>query len=207
MALTQTTLAAPCNPGDLRLTLASSAGFLPGQAIRIDSETMYCTLVVNPTVVAVRSRGADGSVAIFHDLGSNVEISGAAGDYGAPAIGESTQIPWYFPMVITLGRAPTTPLVLQNQETIYILAGTAAITGVLLPVVDKAHDGIRLTFTSMSNFAHSLGVTGSALINNGITGGPFGLANFAAFAGATVVFIAAQGKWNVASANGVVIAL
>jgi hypothetical protein len=202
MALTSTTLAAPCQPSDLRLYLASSAGFLPGQAIRIDSETMYCTQVVSPTVVGVRSRGADGSFAMFHDLGSNVEISAAAGDYGSPAPTQATQIPIYAPPVITLGRAPATPLAMPSQDTTIILNGAAAIV-TPLPVPDKAHDGVRLTITSMSPFVHLIGTAASGLIQDGVTGGPFGVVNFPLFKGAGVVLIACQGSWNVLSAQAV----
>ena len=197
MALTQTTLTAPCAASDLRLTLTSTTGFLPNQAIRIDSETMYCTQVVSPTVVGVRSRGADGSIAMFHDIGSNVEISGAAGDYGTPALGEATQVPTYAPPVITLGSITQT-LALPSEDTIYVFNNTAMITA-NLPAPDKAHDGLKLTFTSMSAAAHK--VVSPAALATGVTGGPFGTGTLAAFRGASLMLLACQGQWNVLAQN------
>jgi hypothetical protein len=76
-------------------------------------------------------------------------------------------------------------------------AGVAALT-LAAPVVGT-QDGLKMTITSNTAFAHTLTATG--LFQTGTA--TVNLATFAAFAGATIDLMAYQGKWNVFNTNAI----
>jgi hypothetical protein len=90
---------------------------------------------------------------------------------------------------------PTTPPGVPTMVTI-TKAGVCALT-LAAPAPDQ--NGVILTVTSNSAFAHTITATG--LFQTGAA--TVNLATFAAFAGATVTLEAVGGKWNVVSSNGV----
>jgi hypothetical protein len=79
-----------------------------------------------------------------------------------------------------------------NQSQIYILnKGSAAAITLGAPTVTTS-DGVTITITSNSAFAHVITATG--LFQSGAAG--VNTCTFAAHAGATVTLYAYQGKWN-----------
>ena len=67
-----------------------------------------------------------------------------------------------------------------------------------------AQDGMLLTVTSSTAFAHT--ITATSLIDDGVTGGSKTTATFAAFAGASIVLMAYNGKWHTISLKAVTVA-
>lgn len=86
-----------------------------------------------------------------------------------------------------------------NVSGSYVItkAGVAALT-LAAPTVTTS-DGVTITVTSNTAFAHTITATG--LLQTG--GTTTDVATFAAHPGATVTLQAYQGKWNVISANGI----
>jgi hypothetical protein len=76
-------------------------------------------------------------------------------------------------------------------------AGVAALT--LAAPTATVDDGIQITLTSNTAFAHTLTATG--LLNTGSAA--VNVATFAAFAGAGLTLMAYQGKWNVLASVGI----
>jgi hypothetical protein len=85
----------------------------------------------------------------------------------------------------------------QGQSYVITKAGVAALT--LAAPTAGADDGTIIEITSGTAFAHTLTATG--LFNTGSTN--VNLATLAAFAGATLVLMAYNGKWNVVSQIGI----
>jgi hypothetical protein len=77
-----------------------------------------------------------------------------------------------------------------NQPQIFaITKATAAAITLVAPGKDQ--DGLIVTFTSLTAAAHV--ITATALIADGVTGGPHGTVTFAAFAGASITLMAQNG--------------
>jgi hypothetical protein len=82
----------------------------------------------------------------------------------------------------------------------YVIGGTAAIKAFTLAApTPGTDDGVTITLTSSTGFAHTLTATGllqtgSAAVN---------VATFATFPGATLTLQAYNGKWQVISSNGI----
>ena len=77
-------------------------------------------------------------------------------------------------------------------------AGVAALT---LAAPAAADDGMVITVTSTTAYAHTITATG--LLLDGTTGGAKDVATFAAFAGASITLQAVGSAWHVLSANAV----
>lgn len=88
-----------------------------------------------------------------------------------------------------------------SQQAYLLTKGSAA--AITLGPPTALQDGTIITVTSGSAFAHV--VTGTGLINDGVTGAPHSTCTFAAFPGASMILVAAQGKWNTLSLKGVTV--
>ena len=204
MALSRTTLTTAISASQLTFPVASTAtGFPPvgtvaaNQPIVIEDETMFLTGVPVAGTIVVRGRGSDGTPAIAHDIGSPVVTSATPGDFPALPIGFSTLRPVEFPDNVTYGQDGAVAVPVQPTNAFFAKTSAAAMT---LAAPSLALNGITLTITSQTAFAHVL--TATALINNGATGSPFTTVTFPAFPGASLTLEAQNGLWNVQASQG-----
>jgi hypothetical protein len=165
MAITNTQLAAACGSGDLVLTLRDTTsgfpavGVVANQPLRIDGEWMFLvsTLAIGaPGSVKVRSRGAEGTAAVPHDVLAPVSTSGTPGDFSQPS---SPTISGNAPSVdatVNIGQDETIipPLV----DTVYFInkASAAAIT-ITSPA--SGNPAVEMTFVSTTAFQHTITYT------------------------------------------------
>ena len=117
-------------------------------------------------------------------------VCSVAGNWEVPL----TSIVSTSPIAITANGA-----VANHTGHVYTItkAGVCALT--LAAPTSGTDDGIEITLTSMTAFAHTLTATG--LLNTGSAS--VNLATFAAFAGAGLTLIAVSGKWNVLASVGI----
>ena len=92
---------------------------------------------------------------------------------------------------------------LSIADSPIVITKTGSLAALTLAAPTVAQNGLRMTITSSTAFAHT--VTATGLINDGVTGGSKNLATFAAFAGASMELMAYAGKWQVLSLNAVTI--
>src|SRR5262245_54303850 len=205
MPLVRTTLAAAISAGQLTFPVASAANAaFPGvgaapltyQPMMVDDELMYLVSQPALNILTVRMRGADGTEAVAHDLGSQVITSSNPADFPALAPGAMTQRPPYITDIVTYGQsgAITVPI----EDTIIYLDPTSA-GAFTLGAPSLALNGMRITVSSQSAFAHV--ITATALFNTGGAGSPFTTATFPAQVGAAFEAIANNGLWNVLNAS------
>lgn len=110
---------------------------------------------------------------------------------------------------VAMASSLTNQIVYSASGAISVATQTAVITktgslaAMTLAAPTTAQNGLRITATSTTAFAHT--ITATSLINDGATGVPHTTATFAAFAGASITMEAYSGKWNVISSNNVTI--
>jgi hypothetical protein len=85
-----------------------------------------------------------------------------------------------------------------------VITKTGSLAAMTLDAPTVAQDGMLLTVTSSTAFAHT--ITATSLIDDGVTGGSKTTATFAAFAGASIVLMAYNGKWHTISLKAVTVA-
>lgn len=192
MAITATTLTNDLTSSALKFAVGSTTGFAAGQPILIDSEFMYCVSVISSTLLTVRSRGAEGTAAASHDLLANVLTSATFTDFPAAGPGQIVaRSPDLYDQV-TLGEDGALAVPVKYTNAV-ITKGSACLFTLAAP--SKAANGVRLTITSQTAFAHVL--TATTLLENGLTGSPFTTATFGAFIGSCLNLVANNGVWNV----------
>ncbi len=204
MALTNTTLAADLGANDTILKLTSSTGYpavgliagANNTRIQIDGEYMYHVETIASGTIRVRSRGADGSLAVAHDVLAPVSM-GTPSDFLLSPNGAVAPRPEYFDEIASYGEdgaiaVPTRP------QTIMLTKATAGAYTLAAPTVSQ--NGLRLIVTSQTAAAHVI----TGVFEDGTTGGST-TATFAAFKGATVTFVAANGLWNIVNTMTVTI--
>jgi hypothetical protein len=209
MALTNTTLAADAGANDTVLKLTSTTGYPAVGAVasgnqyrmQVDGEIMYAVRTIATGTVEVRSRGADGTLARPHDVLANVSM-GTPEDFITYPDGAEAPRPPYYDEIASYGEdgAITIP---NKNTTIFLTKGSAGAYTLGAPTV--AQDGLRLTITSQTAFAHVITATG--LVGDGATGSPEDILTFAAFIGASCILVASDGLWNVVAGGtaGVVV--
>lgn len=180
MALTNTTLAAPCGATDTLLYVTStSSGFpavgvysSPQQHMRIDGEDMRIVRVVASGIVQVSRRGDNGTAAVPHDILAVVSTSSNAADFLQLPTGASTPRPPYVDNIVTLGEdtvfaaAGTVPSAgvqpYPVQDTTYIItkgsacAITLIATGATTPAPSAASMGVKMRFMAGTAHAHTV---------------------------------------------------
>jgi hypothetical protein len=214
MAISRTTLAAQITASQVTFPVASTAGSsfpavgaapLGYQPIWVDDECMFLVSVPVAGTITVRSRGAEGTEAIFHDLGATVLTTPTpAIDFPPNAPGQLVLRPVAVEDISTVGTATGAILVAADFfQTIFLAPTQAGAWTLAAP--NLAFNGQRIQFTSQSAFAHTItvpGVTGSTgLYNTGATGGPFTVMTFPAFLGASVTLEVQNGTYNVVNAS------
>jgi hypothetical protein len=85
-----------------------------------------------------------------------------------------------------------------------VITKTGSLAAMTLAAPTAAQDGLTITVTSATAFAHT--ITATSLIEDGVTGGAKTTATFAAFAGATIVLVAYNLKWHTVSLKAVTVA-
>jgi hypothetical protein len=208
MALTETTLAADIGPNDTIIKLTSTTGYpAVGAAqggnntrIQIDGEYMYHVETIASGTIRVRSRGADGTLAVAHDILANVSM-GTPSDFAAYPAGAVNPRPPYYDDIVSVGEDGAISVPLKNT-TIFLTKATALGT-TTLAAPTAAQNGLRLTITSQTAAAHV--ITATALVADGAAGSPEDTMTFAAQIGASVLLVASDGVWNVISLNGVTV--
>lgn len=198
MALTQTSLTADITASQLTLPVTSSTGFAANQPVLIGGEYMWCASVVSSTIIKVRSRGSEGTAAMAHDVLSNVATSATFSDFPAVPDGAVSIRPPYVDDIVEVGEDGT--IACPNKNTTYVLTKGSALASTTLAQPTKAQNGLRLTFTSQTAFAHVI----TSVMEDGTTGGST-TATFAAFVGASMILEACNAIWNVLAVQEVTI--
>ncbi len=196
MALTRTTLSAAVLASDLAIPVTSSTGFLPGQLVKIENEFTNVLTVPSTTSITVRMRGDQGSAALAHAILAPVETTATASDWPGGPIASSAPIPTYAPLLLSVGANGVIPVPTQN--TTILLTKGSALASTTLGAPSTANDGIVLTITNTTAFAHV--ITATSLISDGVTGGAKSTLTFGAFVGSSITLMAANGLWQVISA-------
>lgn len=193
MAITQTTLVAPVALGDLIFSVTSATGFAVGNWVRIDSEYIGAVLAVNGTQISVRGRGDQGTAALPHNALALV-ATGLPADY--PGVPPGITVPDAPDDEVLVEYGVSGAIAVPSMNTIAVInkAGVAVMT---LAAPSKAQDGMRLTVTSLTAFAHT--VTATGLFKTGAA--TVNLATFAAFAGVGFSAVAVNGLWVITSNN------
>lgn len=209
MALTLTTLAGDLAINDTIVKLTSTTGYpAVGTVIgtnqvrmQIDGEIMYAVETIASGTVRVRSRGADGTLARPHDVLANVAM-GVPDDFITYPDGSEAPRPPYYDEIFSYGEDGAIAVPNKNA-TIFLTKGSAGAYTLAAPTV--AQDGLRLTITSQTAFAHV--ITATALVADGAAGSPEDVLTFAAFIGASCILVASDGLWNVVAGGtaGVVV--
>lgn len=200
MALTTTSLAVACGASDTTLSITSTSSGFPtvgtyppvGQIMQIDSEKMLIQTVPVAGTVKVMQRGYDGSTAVAHGILASVQTSSAPADFPAITPGQIIARPPSDWEQVTLGADGAITVPTENTNVV-IVKGSACLFTLAAP--STAANGLRLTITSQTAWAHVL--TATTLLENGLTGSPFTTATFGAFIGATLNLVANNGVWNV----------
>lgn len=206
MALTATTLSAACGAGDLTLFLTSTTGFPAvgtvgaNQPLQVEDEVMFVTGVPASGIVTVRGRGSEGTTATAHAILSPAVTSSVPSDFPVVSPGQVNQIPPSNPDVQSIGADGAIAVPTRDTVLLITKATAAALT---LGAPSVASDGVSLTVIAATDAAHVITATG--LIADGAAGVPEDTATFAAFRGATVIFVATKGLWATASLNAVTI--
>ena len=210
MALTRVTLTAPITASALQFGVSSTAvGFPPvgvisnpQQPVLIDDEFMFLVEVPSSGTVVVRSRGAEGTSAVPHDVLSSVITSATITDFPNPSPGNTvSRPPTTFQDVATYGQdgAITVP----TDDITYAILAKASAGAYTLGAPSVALSGMELVLTSTTAAAHV--VTATGLYQTGVAGSPFSVATFPAQIGASVRLSAQNGYWNVIAVQGAVV--
>lgn len=206
MALRRTTLSAAITASQLTFGVTStSSDAFPGvgsaplgyQPLVIDDEVMFLVSVPAINTITVRMRGSDGTEAVAHDVLSSVVSSSTPSDFPSIQAGMFTLRPVTFPDVVTYGQSGVIAVPVESSTYAFLAPASAGAFTIAAPSV--ALNGLEITITSQSSFAHV--VTGTALFATGAAGQPFTTATFPAQAGATMQLVAQNGLWNVINAS------
>jgi hypothetical protein len=199
MALTSTTLSSDLGASDTTVKLTSTTGFAAGQPMQVDGEYMVVVSVPSTTTVKVRSRGNQGTAGVAHDVLAAVVTSADASDFPVPPAG-AVSIRQPFDSVVSYGEDGAIGVPTKNTFVILTKGSAGAYT---LAAPSKAIDGLTLTITTRTAFAHV--ITATTLIGDGVTGSPHTTVTFAAFIGASIILVASNGLWVEAGVKGVTV--
>jgi hypothetical protein len=198
MALTRTSLAAAIGSTDLTFNVTSATGATVGGFVKVDDE--YAAVVsITGNTLSVRTRGDFGGLAVPHGAAAPVTF-GLRSDL-PPQFGraELVQSPTDREDFLSLGANGA--IACPARDTTFVIAKTSALAASTLANPTDGQDGLLVTFTSATDFAHVVTVGN---LNDGTTGNHTTV-TFPAFAGASITLLAQDGRWLVKSNNLVVI--
>ena len=197
MALNGTTLAAGVDANSLDISVTSATGASAGRICKIEDEYAVVLKVVN-TIVSLRSRGDNGTIARPHNILAPVVFGDAADMVNIPPARHRGQIE-QTDGIVTYGAAGA--ITIPDKDTTIVIAGGAALA---MTIADptRAQDGLKLRIVCGTAFAHT--VTNSAGFNAG--GAAVDVATFAAAVGNNIELEAVSGKWLVTRNIGATLA-
>jgi len=207
MAITHTTLSAACTATSNDIYVTSGTAFPAvgvsgkSQRVQIDGEVAYTIDgVCQPSTgrILLRSRGADGTEAVAHDVLAQVQTTATGSDW--TAVPPVPAYPATF-AIVTVGQDGVIPV--PTQDTVYILNKATALATTTLAAPAADLNGIQVIFTSATAAAHVITATG--LIGDGASGSPEDTATWDAFIGASMHCVVVNGVYNVVSLVGVTI--
>jgi hypothetical protein len=210
MALSVTTLTGALSASFVGpVVVGSTTGFqavgvpVAPQVVLIDSEYMLSVYVPVSGTFNVSQRGFNGTAAVAHNAGAAVCTSSSGADF--PALPGQGVVPRSSstPVIVTINANGAITVPADIRPVVVNLTKGSALSSTTLAAPTAAQDGLEMTFTSQTAFAHV--ITATSLINDGATGAPHTTLTFAAFAGASIVLVAQNALWNVVSNNNVVI--
>lgn len=194
MALTKTSLAAPCSADDLRLKVTSSVGATANGLVQIGDEFAVCTGVVDALTINVRSRGSQGTRAKAHATLAPVTF-GLGADFGDVPAGNASQADSSWDVrELALEANFDVNAIKANTEIIVTKATALAL---VLGSPSQGVDGVELRFLSSNAVAHVITLTPAI-------GGKVS-ATFAA-GGASITFRAQNGAWTIVASGGITLA-
>jgi hypothetical protein len=158
----------------------------------IDSEVMYLVAQLSPGFLQVRTRGAEGTLAIGHDALSNC-YTGYSTDFNTVPASNWTFQDFNQPGTFSIGSTTYTVGALPLGNTTFNINATSA-AAITLPAPLLSQNGLVLTFTANTGSAHTISATG--LIHDG-SGTLRNTATFSGQIGAMVAFIVENGFYNV----------
>lgn len=210
MALSNSTLAAAMAIGDTSFLVTSATGYpavgasARSQLVQIDGEFMYtidgvCQPVAG--LIKVRSRGAEGTYAVAHNILAPVKTSASGADWNDPAPGADVPLPPYRDAQVTIGENGV--IAVPTQNTTLLITKATALGSTTLAAPSVASNGVRLTITSATAAGHVITATG--LIADGASGSPEDTITFDAFIGASITLQAENGLYHVVSNVGTTI--
>jgi hypothetical protein len=198
--MTGTFLASTFDANALAMRVASVAGAVVGGSVKIDNEFMKIVQIADP-MVYVRERGGEGGVAADHGVNASVTFFTGA-EMPPLGTGEMVPAPTDNSDAITASADGVLAWNQVRRDTTVTIA-KAAVANLTLEAPSAASDGVRLTITSQTAFAHV--VTATGLIDDGATGGAKNTLTFAAFPGANVVLQSNRAHWTVLTKSGVTV--
>ena len=159
---------------------------LKGQSTDASVVTYYVTQGTKDVPLTIQALDANGALKqVNTGVSGNQTISGVMSATG-----------YTEPPVTLTGSADAIP---QHTSATYILNRAGIDAATLAAPTATTDDGVTITVTSNTAFAHTLTSTGN-LQTGGTT---VNTATFAAHPGASVTLCAYQGKWNVQASNGI----
>jgi len=209
MALTATTLSAACTASDTLLAITSTSSGFPAvatipnplQVMQVDDEYMLIVTVPVANTVRVAQRGYHGSVATAHDILAPVITSSSASDFPATQPGANLTRPPFVDDIVSVGQNGT--IAVPTRNTTILLTKATALGTTTLGAPSLGSDGIRVTITTETAAAHV--ITATSLVADGVSGSPHTTMTFAAFKGASITLVAANGLWQDTAAVGVTV--
>ena len=197
MALTNTSLAAAMGFNDVVLKATSASGATVNGFAKVDGEFMRVTAITG-TTVSVHQRGFEGTAVVPHKILAPLTFGlfsdlpeMPATEVVLPVIEETD--------IVTIGADGV--ITAPTRDTVYVIQKGAALASSTLANPSVAQNGIKVTITSGTDFAH---VVTTVATRDGTTGLHTTL-TFAAFVGASVTLVAMNGQWYVTANNLVTI--
>jgi len=208
MALTRTSLSADCTASDTTLAITSTSSGFPTvgtngnrQLALLDGEYLLVESVPVANTIKVMQRGYNGTVATAHDVLAPFTTSSNPADFVDLGAGAVDSRPPWVDDILSVGENGTIPI--PKRNTTFELTKGSALATTTLAAPAKDQDGLRLTFTSATAYAHV--ITATTLFADAVSGSPHTTATFAAFIGASLTVEACNGLWNIVASVGVTI--
>ena len=212
MALVRVTLTAAITSSQLTFGVSStSSQAFPAvgappvgyQPFMIDDEMSFLVSCPAVNIVTVRCRGADGTEAVAHDVGSTVVTSASPIDFPAIQPGGLVLKNVWAPDIVTYGQDGVITPPIEGFTVAFLAKATAGAYTLGAPSL--ALNGIILQLTSQTAAAHTVttpGASGSTgLFFTAASGSPFTIATFGTQIGSSVQLVAQNGAWNVINSS------
>jgi hypothetical protein len=197
MALTSTSISAALSANSLTLVATSATGATVGGFAKVDGEYMFID-AISGTQITVRGRGSFGTAVVAHNVLAPLTF-GLTSDL--TDLGATQVIPSVFDQRDVANVGADGAIACPNRDTLFVITKGAALASSTFANPGKAQNGLQVSFTSATLFAH---VVTLVTAQDGTTGNHTTV-TFPAFAGASVTLVAVNGTWNVLSNNLTVI--